>query len=76
MNATACVIIDEETQRQRVLARGTMTEPQFDSIRAKQMAPAEKAMRADYVIDTQTLEAARARVREIVQDIRRQLSDA
>ncbi|QUJ76176.1 dephospho-CoA kinase [Sulfitobacter albidus] len=76
VNATACVLVDDETQQERVMARGTMTGPQFTAIRAKQMPASEKAMRADYVIRTDTLEGARARVREIVQQIRSQLTDA
>lgn len=70
MDAVACVSVDEDTQRHRVLARGTMTEAQFEQIRAKQMPIEEKRKRSDYVIETDTLDHARAQVRAIVADIR------
>lgn len=70
VDAVACVSVDGETQRARVLDRGTMSETQFEQIRAKQMPDAEKRARADYVIETDTLENARAQVKSIVADIR------
>jgi dephospho-CoA kinase len=76
VDAVACVVIDEETQRARVMARGTMTEAQFEAIKAKQMPAAEKARRADFVIETDTLEHARAQVQAVVQEIRSRLADA
>ncbi len=76
VDAVACVVIDEETQRARVMARGTMTEAQFEAIKVKQMPAAEKARRADFVIETDTLEHARAQVQAVVQEIRSRLADA
>jgi dephospho-CoA kinase len=76
VDAVACVVIDEETQRARVMARGTMTEAQFEAIKAKQLPAAEKARRADFVIETDTLEHARAQVQAVVQEIRSRLADA
>lgn len=70
MDAVACVTIPAEVQRDRVLARGTMTEVQFDAIRAKQMPAEEKCARSDYVIVTDTLDHARAQVRAVIRDIR------
>ena len=70
VDAVVCVLVDEATQRERVLARGTMTEAQFEAIRAKQLPAAEKAARSDYVIETDTIEHARAQVQAVVQDIR------
>lgn len=58
-----------EVQRTRVLARGTMTEEQFEMIRAKQMPDAEKRARADYVIETLTLEGAEAQVKQIIEEL-------
>ncbi|MFD1341202.1 dephospho-CoA kinase [Litorisediminicola beolgyonensis] len=69
MDATACVTTDPDTQRARVLERGTMTEAQFDAIRDKQMPNDEKLARADYAIRTDTLEKAREDVQNIIQDI-------
>ncbi|MDQ2094313.1 dephospho-CoA kinase [Rhodalgimonas zhirmunskyi] len=70
VDAVAVVSIDAETQRARVLERGTMTEAQFEAIRAKQVPDAEKRARADYVILTDTVEHARAQVQDVVNDIR------
>ena len=70
MDAVACVTIAPEEQRRRVLARGTMTEAQFETILAKQMPIAKKLARSDYVIETDTIEHARAQVQAIVQQIR------
>lgn len=74
MDAVACVTIDPETQRARVLARGTMTEDQFHAILARQMPDAEKRARADYVIETTTLDRAREQVQTVVRDIRQRLN--
>lgn len=71
VDAVAVVSIDADTQRERVLARGTMTEAQFEAIRAKQVPDEEKRARADYVIITDTVEHARAQVQDVVNDIRR-----
>lgn len=76
MNAVACVHIPPEEQRRRVLQRGTMTEAQFDHILSKQLPNATKCAKSDYVIDTDTMEAARSRVKQIVAEIREKLHDA
>ncbi len=76
VDAVACVITDDETQKSRVMARGTMTEAQFEAIRAKQLPAAEKAARSDYVIQTDTLEQAREQVRAVVTNIREELRHA
>lgn len=73
MDAVACVIIPPEVQRERVLARNTMTEAQFEAIRAKQLPAKEKCARADYVIETDTLDHARSQVRAVIHDIREKL---
>jgi dephospho-CoA kinase len=75
-DAIACVIVPPEVQRARVMDRGTMTETQFEAIRDKQMPAEEKCRRSDYVIATDTLEAARKQVQDVVRDIRSKLSHA
>lgn len=70
VDAVACVIIDADTQKERVMARGTMTLEQFEVIRSKQLPADEKAARADYMITTDTIENARRQVQEVVRDIR------
>ena len=76
VDAVACVIVDDETQKQRVMERGTMTQAQFEAIRAKQLPAAEKCARADYVIETDTIEHAAEQVRSVVKDIRERLIHA
>lgn len=70
MDATACVTVPPEVQRARVLARGTMTKADLDRILSRQMPNTEKCRRATYVIETDTLEHARAQVQTVVNDIR------
>ena len=48
----AVVTAPAEIQKARVLARGEMSEEQFEQIRAKQMSDADKRARADFVIST------------------------
>lgn len=74
MDATACVFVSDDIQEERVMARGTMTRDQFLAIRAKQMPAAEKCARADFVIQTDTLEHARAQVQSVVSEIRGRLN--
>ncbi len=58
-----------DVQRARVLDRGTMTAAQFDMIVAKQIPDAEKRKRADYVVDTLTMDAARAAVHNLITEL-------
>jgi dephospho-CoA kinase len=76
MDAIVVVSAPEDVQRARVIERGTMSSDTFDTIRAKQMPNADKCARADYVIDTRTLEGARAGVQAVLQDIRARLNNA
>lgn len=76
VDATVCVTVDADTQKARVLARGTMTEEQFATILAKQMPDADKRARADYVIVTDTLEHGAQQVRNVLADIRKRMTDA
>ncbi|MBE9635937.1 dephospho-CoA kinase [Salipiger mangrovisoli] len=72
-DAVVCVTIPEEIQRERVLARGTMSADDLDRILARQMPNAEKCARADYVITTDTLDHARAQVQDVLEDIERRI---
>ncbi|MDX5382464.1 MAG: dephospho-CoA kinase [Rhodobacterales bacterium] len=76
VDATVCVSIDPETQKKRVMSRGTMSEDQFAAILAKQMPDSEKRARADYVITTDTPESAAHQVRAVLADIRRRMVHA
>lgn len=62
VDATAVVSTSEDLQRARVLGRPGMSQTQFEMILAKQMPDAEKKKRADFVIDTTTLDRANADV--------------
>ncbi len=73
MDAVVCVRVDAATQRDRVMQRGTMTEAQFEQILAKQMPIDEKCARADFVIETDTPDHARAQVETVLQQIRKTL---
>ena len=70
-DAVVVVSAPAATQRARVLARGEMSEADFQTILARQLPDAEKRLRADYLIETTTLEAARAAVKDVLTDIRR-----
>lgn len=76
MDAVVVVSSNAEAQRARVLARPGMTEAHFEAILAKQLADAEKRKRADFVIETHSLEAARAQVQNVLSTIRSRLSHA
>lgn len=69
MDGIAVVSADAATQRARVLARPGMTPQMLEMILARQLPDAEKRARADWVIPTDTLEAARAAVAAIVKEI-------
>ena len=67
VDAVVVVTAPPEVQAGRVLARPGMTRERLDAILARQTPDAEKRRRADFIVDTgQGLDAARARVREIV----------
>ncbi|MFB9149104.1 dephospho-CoA kinase [Roseovarius ramblicola] len=76
LDAVAVVSVAPGVQRERVLARGTMSAADFETIMARQVPDAEKRARADYVIETDTVDHARAQVREILAKIREGQSDA
>lgn len=72
LNAVAVVTAPYEVQRARVLERPDMTEAQFELILSKQMPDAEKRARADYIIETVSMDAARLAVRDIVDQLKGQ----
>ncbi len=73
LDAVCVTSVGAEIQRARVLARGTMSEEQFEQIKSRQMSDADKRARADYVIETDTLDHARQQVDAIVTKIRGEL---
>ena len=72
MDAVVVVTTSPEAQRERILARGTMTPEALDAILARQLPDAEKRRRADFVVDTSHgLEPVRQRIRDILDEAAR-----
>lgn len=76
MDAIACVNIDLETQRERVLQRNTMTEEQFEQILNKQLPNDVKCSQSDFVIQTDNLDHAKEQVAHIIELIRKDYINA
>jgi dephospho-CoA kinase len=73
VDAIAVVSTSKEVQRARVLARGGMTEADFEAILARQLPDSEKRERADFTINTgYGFEYAQAQVDEIIKALRPQ----
>jgi len=56
-------------QRRRVLERGLQSEADFKMLLAQQMPLAEKAARADFVIESKSLEQAREAVHDLIKQL-------
>ncbi|TJZ92189.1 dephospho-CoA kinase [Paracoccus gahaiensis] len=69
LDGVAVVSTDADTQAARVLARPGMTPETLRMILARQMPDVEKRRRADWIIPTDTPEAARAAVARIVREV-------
>ncbi|MBF9042470.1 dephospho-CoA kinase [Rhodobacterales bacterium HKCCE4037] len=65
----AVVSVDAEIQRDRVLSRGTMTEKDLENILKRQTPDAEKRARADYIIDTSSMDVAQDAVDRIIAEL-------
>ena len=68
-DAVLVVTAAPQVQRARVLARGQMTPDQLDLILSRQMPDDEKRRRADYVIETLSLDQTRGAVQELIAKI-------
>ena len=70
VDAVVVVSTDPATQRERILARGTMTSEALDGILARQLPDAEKRKRADFVVDTSHgLDPVRAAIGDILAEV-------
>jgi dephospho-CoA kinase len=76
LDAIVCVNIDAETQRERVLQRGTMTEEQFEQILNKQLPNDVKCSQSDFVIRTDNLDHTKEQVANIIELIRKDYINA
>ena len=68
-DAVVVVSAPPEVQRARVLARPGMTEERFQMLLSRQIPDAEKRSRADFVIETTSLEAAESGVQKVLRTI-------
>src|SRR4030088_126864 len=70
VDAVVVVTTSPENQRERILARGTMTHEALDSILARQLPDAEKRKRADFVVDTSHgLDPVRPQIKDILAEV-------
>lgn len=76
LDAVAVTSTSEQEQMRRVLARQTMDEASLRLILSKQMPDCEKRARADFIIDTTTLDSARQDVRSILTTISERMKHA
>ncbi|MEM6478420.1 MAG: dephospho-CoA kinase [Pseudomonadota bacterium] len=76
VDAVAVVSTNAARQRARVLARATMTEEQFEAILVKQMPDAEKRAKADFIIDSTSLDSAERDVATMLEAIKKRLENA
>lgn len=72
MDATLLCTAPRPLQKARVLARGTMTESQLETILARQMPDSEKRARATHIVETLSIDSTRAYVKALISHIRAQ----
>jgi len=73
---TVVATTSADIQRARVLARPNMTTDQFERILTLQLPDAYKRSRADFIIPTDTLEAAEKAVKDVLTQIKKQATHA
>jgi dephospho-CoA kinase len=76
LDAVLVVTTDADTQRERVLARGGMTKEIFQMILSRQLPDADKRERADYVIETKSMDHVRDEVHSLIVKLIGALPDA
>jgi dephospho-CoA kinase len=70
MDTTLLCTAPPALQKARVMARGTLTEDQLQTILARQMPDAEKRAHATHIVETLSLDSTRAYVRALITHIR------
>ena len=76
LDSVLVVTCPPDVQAKRVLDRGTMSPEQFQMILSRQMPDTEKRARADHIIETLTLDATRAAVRNLIAELKTRQSHA
>ena len=76
LDSVLVVTCPPDIQAKRVLDRGTMSPEQFQMILSRQMPDSEKRARADHIIETLTLDATRAAVRNLIAELKTRQSHA
>lgn len=69
LDGVLVVSIDAKTQYERVMARKGMTKAAFKMISDKQMPDVQKRERADFIIETKTLEHVRQEVHNLIEKL-------
>ena len=72
MHKTVCVFTSYENQFKRLKNRSNGGEEYFKELLSKQMPSNEKCEKADYLIETRTLNLVEKRVKEILKEIKTQ----
>ncbi len=75
VDTVVVVSVPLDIQRKRVLSRPGMTEDHFETILARQMTDAQKRERADFVIETMTMDGAEQGVHDVIRAIRARISE-
>jgi len=73
VDAVLVVSAPPDIQKARVLDRDGMTEDHFNTILSKQMPDAEKRKRADFVIETLSLDAVEQKVKNLLLDLQKRM---
>ena len=69
LDGVLVVSIDAEKQRTRVMGRKGITEESFNMILGKQLPDAEKRKRADFLIETKSLDHVRTEVHNLIEKL-------
>ncbi len=75
VDAVLVVSAPKEVQKKRVMERAGMTEAHFKRILASQMPDADKRARADFVIETVSLDEARLAVKNLLRDLESRMAN-
>ena len=76
MDLTVVVSASPAAQRERVMQRPGMTEERFQQLLSRQMPDVEKRAIADIVLPTESLDATKAAVQNLIREVREKLAHA